>query len=117
MSGFWPIFFLLVVLKIPVLGSLGLIWWAGKAPEPEGAAEEDSDGGFKRWNPEPKLPRGPRRGPHTGGGARRHLGAPLAQRRPGFRTDHSPRELPHTAKTPASERGTQVPPPAPAQTR
>ncbi len=27
-TGFWPIFFLLVVLKIPVLGSLWLVWWA-----------------------------------------------------------------------------------------
>ena len=66
-TGFWPIFFLLVVLKIPVLGSIWLVWWASQAtPEPDGA--EDSDGGFKR-RPRPKLPRGPRRGPH-GGGAR-----------------------------------------------
>ena len=48
MTGFWPIFFLLVVLKIPVLGAIWLVWWASQAtPEPEGAAE-DSDGGFKR---------------------------------------------------------------------
>src|SRR6185312_13113154 len=67
-TGFWPIFFLLVVLKIPVLGSIWLVWWASQAtPEPDGATE-DSDGGFKR-RPRPKLPRGPRRGPHGGGAA------------------------------------------------
>jgi hypothetical protein len=81
MHGFWPIFFLLVVLKIPVFASLALIWWASREPEPE-TVGEDSDGGFQRRNPQPKLPRGPRRGPHGGGAARRHPGA-LAQRRPG----------------------------------
>ena len=40
-TGFWPIFFLLVVLKIPVLGSIWLVWWASQAtPEPEGATED-----------------------------------------------------------------------------
>ena len=39
-EGFWPIFFLLVVLKIPVFAALWLIWWASKAPEPEAAAED-----------------------------------------------------------------------------
>ena len=71
MTGFWPIFFLLVVLKIPVVGSLWLVWWASHAtPEPDGA--EDSDGGFRRQRPQPKLPRGPRRGPHGGGTALTH---------------------------------------------
>ena len=70
MTGFWPIFFLLVVLKIPVLGSIWLVWWASQAtPEPAEGAAEDSDGGFKRRPPRPKLPRGPRRGPHGGGAA------------------------------------------------
>ena len=32
-TGFWPIFFLLVVLKIPVLGAIWLVWWASK-PRP-----------------------------------------------------------------------------------
>ena len=67
MTGFWPIFFLLVVLKIPVLGSLWLVWWASQqTPEPEGA--EDSDGGFKRraastaaTRPAPRAPRRRRR--------------------------------------------------------
>jgi hypothetical protein len=65
-EGFLPIFFLLVVLKIPVFGALWLIWWASRPPELE-TAGEDSDGGFKRWKAEPVRPRGPRRGPHGGG--------------------------------------------------
>src|ERR1700679_44693 len=68
MTGFWAIFFLMVVLKIPVLGSIWLVWWASqRTPEPEAA--EDSDGGSFKRRPRPKLPRGPRRGPHGGGAA------------------------------------------------
>lgn len=106
-EGFWPIFFLLVVLKVPVVGALWLVWWAAREPEPETAAD-DGDGGFKRPRPKPNLPRGPRRGPH--GGAMRGLGASPAQRRPGFRTDHSASSAARKAKTPASGRGTQSPP-------
>jgi hypothetical protein len=63
MEGFLPIFFLLVVLKIPVLGALWLIWWAAKAPEAAGS-EEDSNGGSGGRRPrQPILPLGPRRGP------------------------------------------------------
>jgi hypothetical protein len=69
MHGFWPIFFLLVVLKVPVFSALGLVWWASRpAPEPDGA-QEDPDGGFRRFRPQPKRPGGPRRGPHGGGAA------------------------------------------------
>src|SRR5215469_7709 len=69
MTGFWPIFFLLVVLKIPVLGSLWLVWWAAKQnDEPAEAIDEDGGSG-KRRDPRPRLPRGPRRGPHGGGAA------------------------------------------------
>jgi hypothetical protein len=67
MHGFWPIFFLLVVLKIPVFASIALIWWASKEPEPE-TSGEDSDPGFKRWRPGPVRPRGPHSSPY--GGAR-----------------------------------------------
>ncbi len=62
MEGWLPIFFLLVVLKIPVLGALWLVWWASREPEPE-TTEDDSGNGFNRWRPQPTLPRGPRRGP------------------------------------------------------
>jgi hypothetical protein len=68
-EGFWPIFFLLVVLKIPVFGALWLVWWASQEPKPE-TAGEDSDGGFKRWTPGPARPRGPHSGPYGGAASR-----------------------------------------------
>jgi hypothetical protein len=57
-------------LKIPVLGSLWLVWWASRAePLPEDATGQD-DGGFRRFRPQPGNPRGPRRGGPHGEGAR-----------------------------------------------
>lgn len=80
MEGFWVIFFLAVVLKIPVLGSLWLVWWASRAePLPEDAPEEGGHGGFRRYDAQLR-PKGPRRGPH-GAGAR-----PLPDCPPGGRT-------------------------------
>lgn len=57
-----PIFFLLVVLKIPVLAMIYLVWWAC---QPETEAETGEEGGGERGRrfSHPKLPRGPRRGP------------------------------------------------------
>ena len=71
-AGFWPIFFLLVVLKIPVLGALWLVWWASqRRPSPR-----TSRRGLRRrlqaLAAAPHAPRGPHRGPH-GGGARRRM--------------------------------------------
>src|SRR6478752_8412792 len=68
MTGFWPIFFLLVVLKIPVLGSLWLVWWAAKQHDEPAEAADEGNGGSRR-RPQPRLPHGPRRGPHGGGAA------------------------------------------------
>ena len=67
MEGFLPIFFLGVVLKIPVALLLYLVWWAFRqqpAPEeaPGGSADDHE---FRRWGREPRNPRGPRRGPHA----------------------------------------------------
>jgi len=76
--GFWAIFFLLVVLKVPVFGALWLVWWASREPEPEGAAGDDSDGGGGRWSRGRPRPRGPHGGPY-GGGARRRMRTRPAQ--------------------------------------
>ena len=65
MTGFWAIFFLMVVLKIPVLGSIWIVWWASRQYDEE--PQTDDDGGNKRRKMPPKLPRDPRRGPHGGG--------------------------------------------------
>jgi hypothetical protein len=65
MSGFWPIFFLMVILKIPVGMLLYLVWWAFRAETlPEEAPPESEDHRFGRFRREPKRPRGPRRGDH-----------------------------------------------------
>jgi len=72
-EGFWPIFFLLVVLKIPVFGALWLVWWASRSPEPETAQKDSDGGGPERWRPSPY----PRRPNHSPGGpavARRGAG-------------------------------------------
>jgi hypothetical protein len=78
-DGFWAIFFLAVILKIPVLGSLWLVWWASRAETQPEDAPDEGHGGFRRWDAQPR-PNGPRRGPH-GEGAK-----PLPECPPGGRT-------------------------------
>jgi hypothetical protein len=57
--------YLMIALKIPIIGLLTLVWWAiRQTPE---SAETGGDGGNVRRGPEhPRrpLPRHPRRGPH-----------------------------------------------------
>ena len=71
MHGFWPIFFLLVVLKVPVFSALGLVWWASREPESEDSTAGDSDDGFGRWRPLRPRSRGPHGGPAGGAAGRR----------------------------------------------
>ena len=67
MEGFWPIFFLGVVLKIPIAAALFLVWYAVRAePETEELPDE-GEHGFRRWRRTPRRPQGPRRGPHPAG--------------------------------------------------
>jgi hypothetical protein len=69
-DGFWPIFFLAVVLKIPVGLLLYLVWWAFRANTvPEEAPPDSEDHRPRRYRREPIRPRGPRRGPHGPGAA------------------------------------------------
>ncbi len=68
MDGFFPIFFLMVILKIPVAAMLYLVWWAFRAETlPEEAPPGSDEHGFRRFRREPKRPRGPRRGGHGPG--------------------------------------------------
>ncbi len=71
----WTLFFMMVILKIPLLAALYLIWWAVKAPEPE----PDAPGGEQRKprRRPPSFPRSPRRGPAGGAGC---LPPPCPQR-------------------------------------
>jgi hypothetical protein len=64
-EGFFPIFFLMVVLKIPVAALLYLVWWAFRAEtRPEEAPPEGDEHRFRGFRRAPKGPRGPRRGGH-----------------------------------------------------
>jgi len=89
-EGFWPIFFLLVVLKIPVFGALWLVWWASQEPKAETTDEDAPGGDPKRWRPLPR-PRGPHDLPGGTGSAltRRRL-ASSTPRRPSSHRQEKP---------------------------
>ena len=68
--GFWAIFWLAVILKIPIVALLTIVWWAIRAePEPV-TGRDDGEGGSRRGphaDPPPAAPdrmrvthRGPR---------------------------------------------------------
>ncbi len=59
----WAIFYMVVILKIPLALMLWLIWWSvHEPPEAEGQQEEEDgdDGGSRHLRP--RRPRPPRRG-------------------------------------------------------
>ena len=64
MSGFWAIFWLAVVLKIPIVALLLIVWWAIREP-PMPEADEEDGGGSDRdpRHPRRRPPHPPRRGP------------------------------------------------------
>jgi hypothetical protein len=99
-EGFFPIFFLAVILKIPVALMLYLVYWAIKAePEIEEApGDEADDHEFRRWRRLPRRPRGPSRGPHAPGAQR------LPECPPGGRTRTAPAPIPAGAGATASHR-------------
>ncbi len=66
----WTFIWLMVILKIPIVGLFLIVRWAVRSG-PEPAAEEDGGIGFRPRprhpsHPRPRLPRTPRRGPHRG---------------------------------------------------
>lgn len=64
----WPIIFLLIVLKIPVLYLCGVVYWAIKSkPEPPQGGEPRTSDGEPRppWRPRSRRVRPLRGGPHT----------------------------------------------------
>ena len=66
MEGWLPIFYLMVILKIPVALLLYIVWWAFRAePAVEEAPDEGGEHRHHRFRREPKRPTGPRRGPHA----------------------------------------------------
>jgi hypothetical protein len=67
MSSFWAMFWLILVLKIPIAALLYIVWWAIREPPQPEADSGDGGGGITR-DPHPRLhpPQPPRRGPHAG---------------------------------------------------
>lgn len=90
MEGFLPILFLGVVLKIPVALLLYLVWWAFRQEpaieEAPGGSADDHE--FRRFDKQPRSPRGPRRGPHAPDAR------PLPDCPPGGRTRVTPAPAP-----------------------
>jgi hypothetical protein len=67
MSGFWAVFWLAIILKIPIAALFFIIWWALRDPPVPEADREDGGGGSRRNPHHPRLtpPQPPRRGPHA----------------------------------------------------
>ncbi len=65
MNG-WIFFYLMVVLKLPIVALFAIIWWAVREPpQPAEAADGNGDSAKPRFpHPRGPLPRLPRRGPH-----------------------------------------------------
>jgi hypothetical protein len=66
MSSFWAMFWLILVLKIPIAALLYIVWWALRDPPLPEADSGDGGGGIGR-DPHPRIrpPRPSRRGPHA----------------------------------------------------
>jgi hypothetical protein len=62
----WGFIWLMLALKIPLVGLICLVWWAVKQKPDDESSSRDDDGGIKRHRPHPRkpFPRRPRRGPH-----------------------------------------------------
>ena len=70
MEGYWPVLFMLILLKIPAIGMIWLLYWAATHEQENGQIDDGEDGGGGKRRPRPLLPRGPRRDPHGGGSIR-----------------------------------------------
>jgi hypothetical protein len=75
----WTLFFMLVILKIPLAAALYLVWWAVK--EEPATEEGPSDSERRPRRRPPSLPRFPRRGPSGGGAACRTAPCPQVSER------------------------------------
>ena len=63
----WTFFYLMVVLKIPIVAMLGIVWWAiRKEPAAEGGGNSGGSPVGPTLPPAPPRPRPARRGPHAG---------------------------------------------------
>jgi hypothetical protein len=65
MHGFWGVFWLAVILKIPIAALLGLVWYAVRQPPVPETEQDDSGGSHRGPHPRHRPPHPPRRGPHA----------------------------------------------------
>jgi hypothetical protein len=64
----WTFLWLMVFLKIPIVGLFLIVRWAAREPEPAGGGEGGigpRPGPRHPHHPRARRPRGPRRGPHA----------------------------------------------------
>ena len=61
----WALFYMFVILKIPIVLLLWLVWYAVKEEPATGDDSEVREGGGGGNHPRPHKPRPPRRGPHA----------------------------------------------------
>lgn len=59
-------FWLILVMKIPIAALLYIVWWAIREPPVPETDQSDGEGGSRR-DPHPRIrpPQPPRRGPHA----------------------------------------------------
>ena len=62
----WGFLWLMLALKIPLIGLIWIVWWAIKQEPEDAPSKRDDDGGLRRRHPHSRGPfrRPPRRGPH-----------------------------------------------------
>lgn len=65
----WTFVYLMLILKLPIIGLLYLVWWAIHQSDDEVDDSREGGGGTmvrqpQDRHPRPRLPRHPRRGPH-----------------------------------------------------
>jgi hypothetical protein len=60
----WTFIYLMVVLKLPIIGLGYIVWRAVQAGPAELQEQQIDDGGGGFDHPRPHRPRPPRRGPH-----------------------------------------------------
>lgn len=56
MEGYWPIMFMLVVLKVPAIFMIYLLYWAAKNEPENGVVDDGEDNGGGQKRPRPRLP-------------------------------------------------------------
>jgi hypothetical protein len=78
----WTLFFMLVILKIPLAAALYLIWWSVKEEPASEEDRSDEDRGPRRNLP--PFPRWPRRDPAGGGECRAAPCPQEAERTPAY---------------------------------